>query len=336
MTSAHHIFNIEKLDLQSGEVLHNAQLAYKTYGTLNDAKDNVVVLPTFYTGSHQRNEGFFGQGRAIDPARHFIVSVNMFGNGISSSPSNTPMPLAAAKFPQITLYDNINAQQQLLASQFGIDRIALVTGWSMAGCQSFQWAAQYPDQVDAILPFCASAKTAEHNWVFLEGVKSALQADAVFDNGNYRLPPAKGLKAFGRIYAGWAFSQTFYREKMYRKLGFETAEALLQDWEQDHLNWDANDLLCKLSSWQHADISQQPRYNGNFEQALAAIKARTIIIACDNDLYFRPEDNIIEANHIDRSELRIYESAWGHCVASPGNSPDFHQFLDLAIAELLP
>ena len=221
------IFDVGEFTLQSGIVLSNARLAYKTYGVLNARKDNVVVLPTFYTGNHSRNEGFFGTGRAIDPAKHFIVSINMFGNGISSSPSNTPAPQSGAAFPLITLYDNVRAQQLLLTSELQVNSISLVTGWSMAGCQSFQWAAQYPDMVDAILPFCASAKTAEHNWVFLEGVKSALQADAIYDNGNYQTPPEKGLKAFGRVYAGWAFSQTFFREKMYQLKGFDTAEALL-------------------------------------------------------------------------------------------------------------
>jgi homoserine O-acetyltransferase len=205
----------------------------------------------------------------------------------------------------------------------------------MAGCQAFQWAAQYPQMVKAILPFCASAKTAEHNIVFLEGVKAALQADSVYDGGNYQTPPTKGLKAFGRVYAGWAFSQTFYREQMYRLKGFDTAEELLQDWEQDHLDWDANDLLCKLWSWQQGDISHQSPYDGDFNAALAAIEAHTIVIACDNDLYFRPEDNELEVEHIRYAELRIYRSTWGHCVASPGNDPEFEKFLDTAIGELL-
>jgi homoserine O-acetyltransferase len=329
------IYDLGDLALQSGETLPDAKLAYKTYGELNPAKDNVVVLPTFYTGNHHRNEGFFGPGRALDPAHHFIVSINLFGNGLSSSPSNTPAPFNAARFPNITLYDNVRAQHQLLTDGLGIDQIALVTGWSMAGCQSFQWAAQYPGMVKAILPFCASAKTAEHNIVFLEGVKAALQADSVYDDGNYATPPIKGLKAFGRVYAGWAFTQTFFREQMYRLQGFDSAEALLQDWERDHLEWDANDLLCKLWSWQQGNISNQPAYQGNFQAALAAIRAKTIVIACDNDLYFRPEDNALEVKHIKGGELRVYESPWGHCVASPGNDPEFERYLDQAITELL-
>jgi len=327
--------SIDRFQLQSGLELPRARLAYKTYGKLNASANNVVVLPTFYTGSHIRNEGFFGPGRAIDPDRHFIVSVNLFGNGISSSPDNTPAPYDAAGFPDITLYDNINAQHTLLTRDLGIEKIALVAGWSMAGCQSFQWAAQYPDMVDAILPFCSSAKTSIHNYVFLEGVKAALQADGEFKGGNYQLPPKAGLKAFGRVYAGWAFSQTFYRQQLYRNLGFETAEDLLVDWETDHLNWDANNLLCKLKTWQMGDISDNSLYNRNFKQALSSIKARTIIISCDNDLYFRPEDNEIEAKEIPRAQHRVFKSSWGHCVASPGNCPEFADFLDSAIKELI-
>lgn len=335
MTIDYQSYDLGDFQLQSGETLPDAKLAYQTYGELSPSKDNVVVLPTFYTGSHNRNEGFFGSGRAIDPSRHFIVSINMFGNGLSSSPSNTAAPFNGPRFPNVTLFDNIRAQHQLLSEVWGIDQIALVSGWSMAGCQSFQWAAQYPGMVKAILPFCASAKTSEHNIVFLEGVKAALQADAVYDNGNYPTPPIKGLKAFGRVYAGWAFSQTFFREKMYKLKGFETAEALLQDWEQDHLDWDANDLLCKLWTWQQGDISNQSPYDGDFKAALNAIEAKTIVIVCDNDLYFRPEDNTFEIENIKNGELRIYQSAWGHCVASPGNDPEFERFLDQAITELL-
>jgi homoserine O-acetyltransferase len=336
MTSDHcELFDLGDFGLQSGETLLRGKLAYKTCGQLNASRDNVVLLPTFYTGTHVRNGGFYGEGRAIDPRRHFIVSVNMFGNGYSSSPSNANNPQSGANFPGITLYDNVAAQHRLLTEQFGIDEIALVAGWSMAGCQSFQWGAQFPQMVRAILPFCASAKVAEHNWVFLEGVKAALQADAAFDGGRYRSPPQKGLKAFARVYAGWAYSQTFFREQLYRQNGFDSAEALLQDWEKDHLAWDANDLLCKLNSWQRADISCQSPYRGDFKEALAAISARCIVIACDSDLYFRPADNEIEVAHMPEAQLRIVKSAWGHCVASPGNKTGFDEILDGAIAELL-
>ena len=329
-------FNLGDVTLLSGVILPSAKMAYKTYGRLNTNGDNVILLPTFYTGTHKRNEGFFGSGRAIDPNKHFIVSVNMFGNGLSSSPSNTSAPYDGPRFPLITLWDNISNQHKLLTEHLKVKRLALVTGWSMAGCQAYQWAAQFPDIVNAILPFCSSAKTSPHNFVFLEGVKAALCADQNWKEGNYVSPPVNGLKAFARIYAGWAFSQTFYREKLYKKLGFNTIEDLLVNWENDHIeNWDANNLLAKLATWQVNDISVGPHYKNDIKKALQSIRAQTILIPCTQDLYFRPEDNVFEAQHIPNVEIRPYDSPWGHCVANPGNEKGFEVVLDQAVNDLL-
>ena len=329
-------YELGDIELLSGETLLSAKLAYKTYGALNSDKNNVILLPTFYTGTHKRNEGFFGANRAINPEKHFIISINLFGNGLSTSPSNADKKQRGSKFPTITLWDNIKCQHELLTKNFNIEKIALVTGWSMAGCQSYQWAAQYPDMVEAILPFCASAKTSEHNFVFLEGVKAALCADPIWNNGDYSSPPIEGLKAFGRVYAGWAFSQSFFREKKYKELGFKNVEELLIDWENDHVNnWDANNLLTKLLTWQQNDISTGPIYNNNFTEALNRIKAKAILMPCSHDLYFPPEDNEFEIKHMQNAELRKFDSIWGHCVANPGNDKNFEVALDNAINDLL-
>ena len=332
----YNLFDLGSVELQSGETLVDARLAYKTYGTLNSRGDNAVVLPTFFTGSHRRNEGFFGAGRAIDPARHFVVSVNLFGNGLSSSPSNAVPGQRASRFPRITLYDNVRCQHRLLTERLDVKRVALVAGWSMAGCQSYQWAAQYPELVDAIVPFCASARTSPHNFVFLEGVKAALQADQHWNNGDYNTPPIAGLKAFGRVYAGWAYSQTFFRQGLYQRLGYETIEDLLVDWEMDHVtNWDANDLLAKLWAWQKADISANRLFEFDFIKALGSIRARAIVIPCTQDLYFPPADNEIEVQAMPFAELRPFDSPFGHCVANPGNDREFERFLDRAIRDVM-
>ena len=332
----YNIFDLGNITLQSGEKLLNAKLAYKTYGSLNNDYSNVILLPTFYTGTHKRNEGFFGTNRAINPSKHFIVSVNMFGNGLSSSPSNSLKPQNGPNFPKITVWDNVYCQHKLLTEHLKIKKIQLVAGWSMAGCQAYHWASQFPEMVKAILPFCASARTSIHNFVFLEGVKAALCADEKWNKGNYTSQPIKGLKAFGRVYAGWAFSQDFFREGAYKRLGFEKVEDLLEDWENDHVNnWDANNLLTKLHTWQNSDISATSNYNYEFIKALKEIKSRAILIPCSHDLYFRPEDNELESQHIINSELRVYNSIWGHCVANPGNDKGFEKFLDQAITDLL-
>ncbi len=329
-------FELGDLTLQGGGILRNAKLTYKTYGELSKGRDNVIVMPTFYTGTHARNEGFFGAGRALDPARHFIVSIDLFGNGFSSSPSNAEGAQSGGNFPEVAFQDNILAQQRLLTELLGVEKIALVLGWSMAGCQAYHWAVQYPEMVKAILPFCASARTSPHNFVFLEGVKAALCADPVWQNGHYSEQPVEGLRAFGRVYAGWAFSQAFYRNGRYRDIGYATIGALLDDWAEDHAkNWDANNLLTKLAMWQAGDVSAGAIFNNDLAKALGSIRARTILMPCAQDLYFPPEDNEAEIKLISNAKFRPVASDFGHCAANPGNDVNFTRELDRNIAELL-
>lgn len=335
MASDYCIYNLGKIGLESGETLAHAQLAYATFGTLNARKNNAILLPTYYTGTHHSYRPMIGPDRAFDPDRYFIIIPNMFGNGVSSSPSNTPEPNHGGYFPKITLFDNVRCQYRLVTEQFGIETLALVAGWSMGAQQAFHWAALYPEQVRSILPWCGSAKTSIHNSVFLEGVKAALTADVTWKDGFYTHPPKRGLKAFGRVYAGWAYSQTFFREQLYTRLGFDSVEALLVDWERDHLSWDANDLLAMLWSWQHADISANERYQGNYPAALRGIKARAIVMPAATDLYFPPEDSAFEVEHMPAAELRVIPSVWGHCAGGPGRNPADMAFIAEAIAELL-
>jgi homoserine O-acetyltransferase len=320
--------------LKSGATLWQARLAYKTYGTLNAARDNVVLIPTFYAGHHIDVELMMAAGRAIDPAKHFIVVPNMLGNGLSSSPSNTPPPLDRAAFPRVTVYDNVVCQHRLVTEHLGITRIRLVAGFSMGAQQAFQWGALYSDMVAAIAPICGTARTSPHNFVFLEGVKAALTADAAFNGGWYETPPVKGLIAFARVYAGWVYSQDFYRDREYTKMGLASIEDVLRFSEARYRSRDANDLLAMLWTWQHADISANPRFKGDLTAALKAITSRAIVMPSATDLYFRVRDNELEVRQMPNAELRPIPSTWGHAAGRGTNPPD-NQFIDAALNELL-
>lgn len=328
-------FELGDLRLQQGGTLPDARLAYRTWGRLNAARDNCIVFPTYYGGDHTSNARMIGAGKALDPADWFIVVPNLFGNGVSSSPSNTPGPRGGARFPQVSLLDNVVCQYRLVVQHLGVRRVALATGWSVGGMQAFQWAALFPDLVDRLLPFCSAARCWPQNVVFLEGVKAALAADGAFRDGQYSTPPEAGLRAFGRAYAGWAYSPAFFRQKLYEVLGHGTIEAFLTAWEEDHLAWDANDLLAMLRTWRHADISANDMYRGNFHRALSSIRARTIVMPCDQDMYFTLPESLYEASLVPDAELRPFRSPFGHCAGAPGRFPDEMQFLDAALRELL-
>jgi homoserine O-acetyltransferase len=328
------VFEVGDLVLQSGITLPGARLAYKTYGKLSASRDNAIIMPTFYGGRHIETEAMMAKGRVLDPARWFIIVPNMFGNGLSSSPSNTPPPFDRAAFPNITLYDNVVAQHRLVTEHLGIDRVKLVVGFSMGAQQAFQWGALYPEMVQAIAPLCGSARTSPHNYLFLDGVKAALTADAAFAEGWYQTPPVKGMRAFSRVYAGWVFSQDFFREREYRKMGLASMEDAARFLESYFRRSDANDLLAMLWTWQHADISDNTLYNGDFARALSAIRARAIVMPCETDLYFRVRDNQLEVELMPNAELRVIPSIWGHVAAFGANPPD-NAFIDAALTDLL-
>ncbi len=329
-------FQVGDTVLQSGMTLPGVTLSYRTHGVLNAARDNAVLVPTYYGGQHAQTEWLFAEGMALSPRDWFIIVPDMLGNGLSSSPSNTAAPFDGPRFPHVTLYDNVRLQHRLVTERFGIERLRLVAGWSMGAQQTYHWAALYPHMVAAIAPFCGSARTSRHNFLFLDGVKAALQADAAFRGGDYDAPPLVGLKAFSRVYAGWAFSQTFFREEIDLKVmgsgsidGFVTGVM-----EPAFLARDANDLLAMLWSWQNADISANDLYGGDFDRALGAITARAIVLPGATDLYFPPEDNAYEVARMPNAELRPIPSIWGHC-AGLGANPADTAFIDAALRELL-
>jgi homoserine O-acetyltransferase len=330
------IFELGNWKLQNGMTIPNAKIAYKTFGDQNNLS-KVIIFPTWYSGTHKDNEWLIGVNKTLSPKNYFIIIPNMFGNGLSSSPSNQLPPYDGPRFPNVTLYDNVKAQHKLITEVFNVKKIFAVIGWSMGAQQSYQWASLYPDMVERCIPFCGSAKTSIHNKVFLEGPKSALMADNGFKNGWYKPdePPRFGLRAFGRVYAGWGMSQAFYREELYKsKLKYESLEDFLVGfWEGYFQTKDANNLLCMLWTWQNGNISDNEIYNKNFELALKSIKAKCLIMPCSHDLYFTPEDNEYECLHIKNSEYCLIKSVWGHWAGGPGTNPIDSEFIDLQLAK---
>lgn len=336
MTSDLQRFDAGDVLLQSGRTFTGMQIAYKTFGTLNADRSNVIVYPTSYSAHHTDTQWLVREGGALDPSRYFIVIPNLFGNGLSSSPSNTPWPLVGSRYPDVTYHDAVAVQQRLLAEVFGIERIKLVYGWSMGGAQAYQWASQFPDRVERIAVVCGSARCAPHNQVFLESLRAALTADPHYIDGAFTGRPVRGHRAFGRIYASWALSQEFYREEVWRTIGFTSLEDfLVRSWEVSFARRDPCDLLAQLWTWQNGDISANAAYGGDLPKALQAISARVLLMPGDHDLYFRVEDNRRELAFLKRGDLRPIPSIWGHRAGNPAQNPVDAAFIENNVRELL-
>jgi homoserine O-acetyltransferase len=330
--TAQGVFSLGDLPLASGSVLLNARLSWKTFGTLSPQHDNVIVYPTSFSAQHTDIQWLIGPDGILDPTRWFIVIPDMFGNGLSSSPSNDPTYPAL-----VTAACNVRAQQRFLRESFGIERIACVYGWSMGAQQAYHWAALFPDQVERAIVCCGSARTAPHNRVFLEGLRAILEAAPQYAGaGRFDGKPDAALRAFGRVYAGWALSQEFYREHLYRTaFGATDLETFIAaNWDIRFAPRDPANLMAHLATWQVADISAGA-YGGDLPAALSAIRARVLLMPGETDLYFRVADNALELQHLRHAELAPIPSIWGHMAGNPQRNPVDAAFLRAQVARWL-
>jgi homoserine O-acetyltransferase len=330
------IFELPDFRLQRGMTLPVARLAYQTWGTLAADKSNVILYPTSFGAQHTDIDWLIGPDRILDPEKWFIVIANKFGNGLSTSPSNLGPPFAPGRHPVFTHWDNVHAQQRLLAEVFGVEKIALAYGWSMGAQQALHWGAIFPERVARICAICGSAKTSLHNKVFLEGVRAAMTADPAWRGDHFEGHPVRGLQAMGRVYAGWALSQAFYREKLHETVGFSSLEDfLVRSWEANFLRRDGDDLLAMLETWTQSDISDNEIYQGDLGAALGAITARAFIMPSLTDLYFTATDAEAEAAQMPNAEFRPIDSIWGHRAGNPLQNPADEAFLRQAVRDLL-
>jgi homoserine O-acetyltransferase/O-succinyltransferase len=326
----HRVFELGELPLQSGAVCRGARLVYQTYGELAPDRSNVILYPTAFGGQHPDVEWSIASGRALDPSRYHVVVVNMFGNGLSTSPSNT------ADCPGFTIYDNVAAQRRLLTEALGIERVALVYGRSMGALQAFHWGAVFPEMVERICCICGASRATPHNRLFLQGLRAALTADAAWHDGRFLRPPARGLRAMARVYAGWAMSQAYYREESWRQLGYTSQEAfVLARWEGFLGRRDPHDILAMLGTWELADVAANDSFNGDLDAALGAIRARALVMPSETDLYFPVADSAWEVARMPNAELRPIPSIWGHMAGSwPEDEADV-RFIEDAVRGLL-
>jgi homoserine O-acetyltransferase/O-succinyltransferase len=328
-------FAIKDFSLQCGTILSKAKIAYKTYGELNQKRTNAILYPTSYGANHQDIEWLISPDSILNPSQYFIIIPNMFGNGLSSSPSNDQACGLAESGFWFTHLDNVRAQKKLLDS-LGIAKLALVYGWSMGAQQAYHWGALYPEYVGRIAALCGTARTTDHNQIFLQSLRTALTADPAWNGIKFEHLPERGFKAFARIYASWAASQAYYRQGLYYQLGYESLEDyLVRGWEVNYRQRDPHNLLAMIDTWSHCDVGNNPTYQGDYQQALKSITAPTLVMPSTTDLYFTPEDCQAEANLIPHGQYLPISSIWGHRAGNPYQNSEDEMFIKDAVKQLL-
>lgn len=269
----------------------------------------------------------------LDPMDWFVIMPNMFGNGLSTSPSNCEA--AQKKTFYFTHYDNVRAQSELL-NQLGVEQLALIYGWSMGAQQGYHWGALYPERVQRIAAICGTAKTTDHNRIFLYSLRAALTNDPAWNGERFEGVPERGFHTFTQIYASWAASPAYYRAKPYLQWGYDSLDDyLLRSWEAGYRRRDPHNLLAMIDTWLHCDVADNPLYQGDYEQAISSITAKTLVMPATTDLYFPPADCQAEAERIPDSLYLPIPSIWGHRAGNPYQNPEDESFIKQAVDQLL-
>ncbi|MER2553337.1 MAG: alpha/beta fold hydrolase [Thauera sp.] len=329
--------DIGDLVLEEGETLRGCKLAYRTHGKLNAARDNAVLVTTWFSGTGKVMEDVYvGPDHALDPNKYFIVIVDQIGSGLSSSPHNTPGAQSMAYFPRVRIGDDVVAQQRLLEDAFGITELALVFGGSMGGQQVYEWAVRYPEKVKRAAVLAATARNTFHDFMFTETLIEAVTSDPKWNGGWYERSEdvRDGLSRMASIFAIMGWSTEFYEKKRWQSL-------LSMSSERDFINgvmrayfapMDANDLLCQAWKWQRGDVSRHT--GGDLAKALARVTAKCYVMPISHDMFFPPRDCEAEHRLLARSAFRVLESVEGH-MALNGFDPAYLEQVDQHLRELL-
>jgi homoserine O-acetyltransferase len=338
---AYALHDLGDVDLQEGGRIPGLQLAYTTFGELNDAKDNAVLIPTWFSGTHQTWEQvYIGPGRALDPERWFIVVVNQIGNGLSTSPHNADGDIAMSRFPKVTIADDVDAQRRLLRERFGVERLALVVGASMGAQQTWEWAVRYPDEVLRAAPIAGTAQITPHDVLFTQNLMDALRSDPGWAGGEYasNTDVAEGLRRHADLWSLLGLSTEFWKTEFWRGItlgetSFSTQQEFLDGFVRGVFSlMDPNDLLTMGWKWQHGDVARNT--GGDLAAALGRVTAKTFVMPIDEDMFFPPRDCAAEQALVPGSELRVLPSIAGHWGLF-GFEPAFLDALDRNLRDLL-
>ena len=328
--------DIGNLDLEEGGTIRACSLAYATFGKLNAALDNAILIPTWYSGTSKIMEQvYIGKGRALDPDKYFIICINQIGNGLSSSPHNTAWPGGMANFPKVRIGDDVRAQHKLLTDKFGIKSLALVVGGSMGAQQTYEWAVRYPDMVKRAAPIAGTAKNTVHDFLFTETLVEAITSDPGFKGGWYasNMEVRDGLRRHAKMWAVMGWSTEFFQQGRYKALGFSSLDDFITNFMNGYFGvMDPNDLLCMAWKWQRGDVSRHT--GGDLKAALGRVKAKTFVMPISTDMFFPPSDCEPEQKMISKSEFRPIKSIDGH-LALFGADPDAIEQVDKHLGELL-
>ncbi|PIZ69192.1 MAG: hypothetical protein COY19_02460 [Candidatus Marinimicrobia bacterium CG_4_10_14_0_2_um_filter_48_9] len=312
--------NIGDFKLENGSTINNCQLGYMSFGKMNREKSNVIIFPSWFGGTSSGTANLVGgPDKLIDSTQYYVICLDALGDGISSSPSNSPSQ-PGENFPRFTIRDMVNSQFILLTKHLGLKHIYAVIGGSMGGFQAFEWLVSYPKFMDKVIPYVGSTRLTSNDLLFIEAELSAIR------NGKAcGMPEAQIRETVARIQS-MVVQTPSYRVRQTPREGFPS---YLEGVDAGFAKfYRTDDWESQLFAMQSHDISKS--FGGDMKKAAAAVRAKVLIIVSRQDHIVNPQPATTFAG-LTGAETLILDNDCGHLA--PGCEMEefvktVHLFLD--------
>jgi homoserine O-acetyltransferase len=295
--------DVGDLKLESGEVIRNCRIGYRTFGRLNAQRSNAVLALTWFTGTSEGLAGFFGRGQMVDQD-HYGIAVDALGDGVSSSPSNSPAQ-PRMKFPRFTIRDMVESQRRLLR-QLGIEHLKAVVGISMGAMQAFQWAVAYPGFMDKVIAIQGSPRLGAYDLVLWQAQNDALMLDPAWNGGDYKSQPG------GRLIAAISALADVPPARFNRENTRERASATIAAQARGVEAFDANNRIRQAQAMMAHDVAAP--FGGSLDRAAAAVTAKMLVVVGTTDHIVSPGPALDFARAAHATVLTL-ENDCGHGAA---------------------
>jgi homoserine O-acetyltransferase/O-succinyltransferase len=268
--------NLGDVVLENGTVLNNCQLAYRTFGTLNNDRSNAVLFPAWLGGTSEMLAGFIGKEKFVDDTKYFVIAVDPLGNGVSTSPSNYS-GLAEREFPIYTIGDMVKTEYLLLTKVLGIQQLYGVIGMSMGGHEVFEWIVSYPSFVKKAVSIVGTPRMTGYEQLYWQ---TQLEIFKAFQN-------CDSCDA-GRFLSLWLSLFAYSSEYQNTIIQPGGINQFMDQISRVDLN--INDYCSQIRALQSHDVI--PKGSGSFSQTASLVKAELMIIAEMKDLICNPNSAI--------------------------------------------
>ena len=287
--------------LESGAVVRDCRIGFRTFGTLNAARSNAVLFLTYFGGTSEQLAPFI-PWLGLD--KYYVIAVDALGNGVSSSPSNS-LRQPRMRFPQFTVGDMVATEHRVLVQHLGITHVKAVMGISMGGIQTFQWMVAYPDFMDDAIPMLGSPRLAPYSLLHLRLGMDLIMESAAWKGGNYdaRDPPAAlaSTELADLLLSTPEYVDTHTdRGQLFARVAASAAAIV---------GHDANDKIRQTQALLRHDVAAA--FGGSMADAAAAVHAKALIVVSQSDHVVTPGP-ALEFAQLMNARTLVLNDACGH------------------------